>query len=66
MAESGTQPPERQAEVGAADLGTEQGGRVCLGIRADLLGGGTIGPDLRVREMGHNPADAEGDGRIPP
>ena len=46
LAVIGTQPPARQEELGAADSGTEQGGSGCQDIRADLLGGGTIGPSI--------------------
>ena len=60
------QPPELQAEVGTSDSGTEKGGSRCPDIRADLLGGGKIGPTIRVRDMGTDTAYAEGDGRIPP
>ena len=59
------QPPARQAEVGVADLGTDQRGIRCPDIGVDLLGGGTIGPAIWVREMGPDIAYAEGTGRIP-
>ena len=52
--------------MGAADSGTEQGGSGCPEIGTDLLGGGTIGPDIRARNMGPDPAYAEGAGWIPP
>ena len=52
--------------MGASDSGNEQVGSRCPYIGADILGGGTIGPDLWVRDMGPDPADAEGDGLIPP
>ena len=51
LASSGTQPLRCQEEVGAADSGTEQGGSGCLDIRADLLGGGTIGPAIWVKDV---------------
>ena len=60
------QPLARQVEVDAADLGTEQGGSGFQDMWADLLGGGTISPALRVRDMGPDPPDAKGTGRIPP
>ena len=66
MAGSGTKPLARQAEVGAAKLGTEQGGRGCPDIGAYLLGGGTIGTTIRIIDMGPDTAYAEGTGQIPP
>ena len=60
------QTPARQAEVGTADVCTEKGGSRCPDIRSDLLGGGKIGPTIRVRDMGPDTAYSEGDGRIPP
>ena len=64
MAGSGTQPQARQVEVGAADSGNEQGDRGCSDIRAYLLGSGTIGAAIRVRDLGPYPAYAEGAGQI--
>ena len=60
------QPPARQAEVGAADSGTEKGGSGCLDIGADLLEGVTISTDIWVRDMGPDPTYVEGAGQIPP
>ena len=60
------QPPALQAEVGTSDSGTEKGGSRCPDIRADLLGGGKIGPTILVRDMGPDTAYSEGDGGIPP
>ena len=60
------QPPARQAEVGAADSGNKQGGSGLTDIGADLLGGGTIGPDIRFRDMGTDTTYIEGAGQIPP
>ena len=51
--------------MGAAGSSTEQGGRGRLDIRAYLLGGGTIGPAIRVIDLGPYPAYAEGAGQIP-
>ena len=48
------------------DLGTDQGGIGCPDIRSDLLGGGTIGPAIWVRDVGPDTGYAEGAGRIPP
>ena len=59
------QPLEHQEEVGTADSDTDQGGIRFPEIRADLLGGGKIGPTICVRDMGPDTAYAEGDGRIP-
>ena len=44
----------------------DPGGTVCLDIGSDLLDGGAIGPDIRVRDMGPDCAYAESVGRIPP
>ena len=52
--------------MGAADLGTDQGGSGFLDIGADILGDDTIGPAIRVKDMGPNTAYAEGPGWIPP
>ena len=52
--------------MGAANLGIDQGGSVCLDIRTDLLGSGTIGPAIQVRYVVPETAYAEGSGRIPP
>ena len=66
MSGSGTQSLARQAEVVVTDLGTEQGGSICPDIGAYLLGGDTICPGIRVREMGPDNAHAEVAGHIPP
>ena len=52
--------------MGASDSGNDQGGRGCLDIGADILGGGTIGPAIRVRDMGPDTVYTYGAGRIPP
>ena len=44
--------------MGASDLVNEQGGSGCPDIGADLLGSGTIGTDIRVRDMGPDNAYA--------
>ena len=59
-------PPECQAEVGTANSGTEQGGSGCPDIGEDILGSGTIGTDIQVRDMGPDPAYAEGARQILP
>ena len=59
------QPPARQPEVGADELGTEQGGSRCPDIGEDLLGGGTIGPTIWVRDISPDTSYAEGAGQIP-
>ena len=63
---SSTQPPARKAEVGASDLGTEQGGSRFPDIGSDLLGGGRIGPAIHVRDTGPDNVYAEGSRQIPP
>ena len=52
--------------MGAAKSGVEQGGSGCPDIGTYLIGGGAIGTDLRVRDMGTDTTYAEGVGRIPP
>ena len=52
--------------MGAADSDIEQGGRGCPDIGTYLIGGSTIGPAVWVRDMGPEPAYAEGAGQIPP
>ena len=49
-----------------ADSGTEQGGSICPDIGAYLLGGGTICPGIRVRDMVPDNAHAEVAGHISP
>ena len=63
---SGAQPPARQAEVGAANSGVEQGGSRCQDIGTDLFWGGTIGPAIRFIYMGTDTLYEEGVGRIQP
>ena len=41
------------AEVGAADLGVEQGGCGCPDIGPDLLGGGSVSHAVWVGDVGH-------------
>ena len=64
LAGSGAQLPARQAEVGASNLGVNNGGSGCPDIGIDLLGGGEIGPAMRVRDMGPDTANLESIGRI--
>ena len=52
--------------MGAANSVVEQGGSGCQYIGADILGGGAIGPDIKVRDMGPDTVYAESVGRIPP
>ena len=66
MAGSGAQPQARQPEVGVADSDIEQGGSRCPDIGTYLLGGGEIGPSIRVRDMDPDGAYEEGFGQIPP
>ena len=55
-----------QEEVGAADLGVDQGGSGLTDIGTDLLGSGAISPAIQVRDMGPDTAYTEGVGRFPP
>ena len=59
-------PPTRQAEMGAANSGIDQGGSRCPDIGTDIFGGGTIGPAIRVINMGPDTVYIEGAGIIPP
>ena len=52
--------------MGAVDSGIEQGWRGWPDIGAYLLGGGAIGPDIRVRDMGLYAAYVEGVRLLPP
>ena len=45
-----------QIELGVADLDIDQGGSGCMDTGTDLLGGGAIGPAIRVRYMGPDAA----------
>ena len=40
----------------ASNLGVNQGGSGCPEIGTDILGGGAIGPAIRVRDMGPDTA----------
>ena len=55
-----------QGISGRGYSGNEKGGSRCTEIGAYLLGCGKISPAIRVRDMGPEPAYAEGAGRIPP
>ena len=66
MNSSDAQPLACHAEVGTTDLGIEQGKSGSSDIGEDLLGGGEIGPAIRVIEMGPDAAYEEGVGRLPP
>ena len=52
--------------MGAAELNIDQVGSGCSDIGKNLLGGGEMGPAIRVRDMGPDAAYEEGIGRIPP
>ena len=52
--------------MGAANSGVEQGGRGYPNITIDILGGGAIGTDIQVIDMGPHTVYAEGVGWIPP
>ena len=54
------------AEVGAADPCVNQGGCRCPYLEPDLPSIGSVGHDLRVRDVGHDTPHWEGFGRIPP
>ena len=60
------QPLARQAEVGTAESGIEQGGSGCPDIGEGILGSDTICTDIQVRDMGSDLAYAEVAGWIPP
>ena len=49
-----------------ADAGLEQGGGGCPDLGPYLLGGGAVGPVVRIRNVGDNVVHLEGVGRIPP
>ena len=53
-------------EVGAAELGVEQGGCGCPDIGPDLLGGGSVSHAVWVGDVGHEILCWEGFGKIPP
>ena len=52
--------------MGAADSGVEQGGFGCPDLGPDLPGGGSVGNDLWVGDVGRDTLHWEGFGRIPP
>ena len=66
LAASSAQSPVRQAEVGAATSGVEQGGIRYPNIGTDILGGGVIVPAIRFRYMGTDTAYSEGIVHISP
>ena len=49
-----------------ADSGIEQEWIGCPNIGTDIIGGGTIGPNIQVRDMSPDTAYTEGAGQIPP
>ena len=51
---------------GEADTGLEQGGGGCLYFGIDIIGCGSVGPVLRVRDVGDYIAHWEDVGQIPP
>ena len=63
---SSAQPQACQTEVGPADSYIDQGGSGFPDIGGYLLGGGEIGPDIWVRDMGPDAAYEECVGHIPP
>ena len=52
--------------MGAADSDIDQRRSRCPYIGTDLLGGGTIGPAIQVRDMSPDAVYEEGVWRIPP
>ena len=66
MDSGGPQPAETTAEVGVAESCVYQGRCGCPDLGPELLGGGTVGHDLRVGDVGHDTAHWEDFGRIPP
>ena len=52
--------------MGKDDAGVDQGGGGCSDIGPDIIGCGSIGPIVRVRDMGDVAAHKLGVGRIPP
>ena len=66
MAGSGAQPQANRTEMGVADSDIVQGGNGCSDIGTYFLGGGAIGPAIRVRYMGPDTTYEEGVGRILP
>ena len=59
------QPPARQAEVGTANSGVDQGCRGCQYIGTYILGVVTIFPDIEFRDMVPDTAYTEGGVGIP-
>ena len=66
LAGGGPQVLEGMAEVGESDAGIEQVGCGCLDLGTDILCGGSVGPVVRVRDVGDDAAHWEGVGKIPP
>ena len=66
MASGGQQPAEVKAEVGATDNVAGKRWCICLELGPDIIGGGPVCNDLRVRGVGNDPTHWEGVGRIPP
>ena len=52
--------------MGEADMSIEQGGGGCPDLGPDILGGGSVGIVVRVRDVGDDAAHQEGVGQIPP
>ena len=66
MASGGPQTAESMVEVDTAELGDDQGGCGCPDLGPYIIGGGSVGHDLRVVDVGHDTTHWEGFGRIPP
>ena len=52
--------------MGETDAGVEQGGGGCPYLKPYILGGGSVGPVVQVRDMVYDAAYCEGVGRVLP
>ena len=52
--------------MGKADTSVDQGGGGCSDLGSDILGGGSVGNVVWVRDVGDDAAHQEGVERIPP
>ena len=66
LASGGPQPAKGTAEVGKADAGLEKGGGGCTDLGTNLIGGGTVGTAIWIRDLGDDATYQEGVGRITP
>ena len=65
LAVVGPLPVEGTEEVGEADADIYQGGGGYLDLGPDILCGGSVGPVVKVRDVGYDATHQEGAGRIP-